>query len=143
MGRIGQRGDIMSETPVTNQGAGGSVGAVDFDGMMTIGDRYPGIGQPNMPVIRFLRLCVEEGHRLILNTCRMGQRLEEAVAWCDCAGVKFAAVNENLPERVARYGGDPRKISADWYLDDRNLAFENIKTWPEEILEVWERANPD
>lgn len=29
--------------------------------------------------------------------------------------------NENLPERIAQYGGDCRKISADYYFDDKNM----------------------
>jgi len=44
--------------------------------------------------------------------------LEEAVAWCERHGLMFDAVNDNLPERVAKYGGDTRKVSADEYWDD-------------------------
>ncbi len=29
--------------------------------------------------------------------------------------------NENLPERIAQYDGDCRKISADYYFDDKNM----------------------
>ena len=35
-------------------------------------------------------------------------------------GLKFDAVNENLPEIVEGFGGDSRKIYADVYIDDRN-----------------------
>ena len=34
-------------------------------------------------------------------------------------GLYFDAVNANLPERIAYFGGDCRKISADEYWDDR------------------------
>ncbi len=47
--------------------------------------------------------------------------LREAVAWCRERGLEFDAVNENLADRAALYGGDPRKISADLYLDDKGL----------------------
>ena len=33
----------------------------------------------------------------------------------------FDAVNENLPERIALYNNDCRKIGADYYIDDKNL----------------------
>jgi hypothetical protein len=36
-------------------------------------------------------------------------------------GLVFDAYNENLPERIAEYGGDCRKISADFYADDKNI----------------------
>ena len=55
---------------------------------------------------------------MILYTCREGDLLREAVDWCKAHGLEFDAVNENLPERIALYGGDCRKISADAYLDD-------------------------
>jgi hypothetical protein len=40
----------------------------------------------------------------------------------------FDAYNENLPERIAEYGGDCRKISADFYVDDKNLFMEGVNT---------------
>ena len=40
----------------------------------------------------------------------------------DLAQYIFEAVNENIPERVAQYGGTaPRKVSADEYWDDRGI----------------------
>jgi hypothetical protein len=92
--------------------------AVDFDGVI-VEDAYPGIGAPIWPVVEKLRLALERGDRLILNTCRCGERLQEALAACEAMSLTFAAVNENLPERIAFYGGDSRKISADVYWDDK------------------------
>ena len=93
--------------------------AVDFDGCLCE-DRWPEIGAPNMPVIRRLRrMKVLSGARLILWTCRSGEALEKAVKWCEHHGITFDAVNANLPETIAEYGDDPRKISATEYWDDR------------------------
>ena len=39
--------------------------------------------------------------------------------WCAGFGLYFDAVNQNVPERMAYYGSDSRKISADAYIDDR------------------------
>lgn len=93
--------------------------AVDFDGTLCE-NAYPNIGKANFQLIKGL---VEQqkryGAKLILWTCRVGKELDEAIAWCKVHGLTFDTVNENLPELIDRYGGDPRKIFADLYLDDR------------------------
>ena len=35
-------------------------------------------------------------------------------------GLEFDAVNDNLEEMKQIYGNNPRKIYADWYIDDKN-----------------------
>jgi hypothetical protein len=92
--------------------------AIDFDGTLCE-DRWPEIGPPIPEVIVEAKLRKKRGDALILWTCRCGEKLEEAVAWCRRFGLEFDAVNENLPERVALYGSESRKISADEYWDDR------------------------
>lgn len=92
--------------------------AVDFDGCLCV-SRWPEIGRANEALIERLKRAQLEGHKLILFTCREGQLLYNAVKWCRERGLLFNAVNENLPERIAQYGGDCRKISADLYIDDR------------------------
>ncbi|MEG1358359.1 MAG: hypothetical protein RSE23_01720 [Clostridia bacterium] len=92
--------------------------AVDFDGCLCE-DRYPEIGQPHPRVLNRLRVAQGQGKRLILWTCREGRLLEEAVEWCHQQGLRFAAINDNLPERVALYSNNCRKVSADEYLDDK------------------------
>jgi len=91
--------------------------AVDFDGCLCA-NQWPRIGAANNNAIRALIRLREQGARVILWTCRTGARLEEAVAWCERRGLTFDAVNDNLPDRVAQYGGDTRKVSADEYWDD-------------------------
>ena len=59
------------------------------------------------------------GAALILWTCRVDEKLGEAVAWCERFGLVFDAVNANLPERIAAYQNDCRKVNADEYWDDR------------------------
>jgi hypothetical protein len=92
--------------------------AVDFDG--TLCDfKWPGIGKPHWPIIHELIRRQADGDRIILWTCREGERLEEAVSWCLNHGLKFNAINSNVPERIEQYGDDPRKLSADEYWDDK------------------------
>lgn len=88
--------------------------AIDFDG--TLWD-HAGIQGPNIFLIEAAKRMQAAGHQLILWTCRFpGHRLEEAVACCAGVGLRFDAVNENLPGAI----GDPRKVVADLYIDDRS-----------------------
>ena len=92
--------------------------AVDFDGTLC-SDNYPNIGAANTRLIQILRKKQKLGDKLILWTCRAGERLTEAVEWCRKQGLVFDAVNDNLPEMIAFWGNDSRKISADIYIDDK------------------------
>ncbi len=94
--------------------------AVDFDGTLCENE-WPEIGQPEIDVINFCKQLKIEGHKLILWTCREGELLAYAIVWCAEHGLHFDTYNQNLPECIAQYGGDCRKISADYYIDDRNL----------------------
>lgn len=93
--------------------------AVDFDGLLCV-ENYPDIGRPHIGAIEHFKDLRIRGHKLILNTCREGELLDKAIVWCAEHGLYFDAHNENLPERIEQYGGDCRKISADFYADDRN-----------------------
>lgn len=93
--------------------------AVDFDGTLCK-DSYPQIGEPNTELIYRLKQMQQEGCKLILWTCRCGERLEEAVRWCGNFQIQFDAVNENVEETIQKYGTDSRKIHADIYIDDKS-----------------------
>ncbi len=92
--------------------------AVDFDGTLCYSN-WPELGDPNRVLIDQLIKCRESGHKLILWTCRAGEPLEKAVSWCRQQGLVFDAVNDNLPEIVSLYGNNSRKITCDFYIDDR------------------------
>jgi len=93
--------------------------AVDFDGTLCV-DCYPHIGAPNASLIRILRELQLQQKKLILWTCRNGQALSDAISWCATQGLRFDAINENLPEIIEKYGSDSRKITADIYIDDKS-----------------------
>lgn len=94
--------------------------AVDFDGTLCF-NRWPQIGKAKQPVIDFLIMQKQKGCKLILWTMREGEKLAEAVAWCQEHGLFFDAINDNLPEAQKRFGNNPRKVFANYYLDDHNL----------------------
>lgn len=92
--------------------------AIDFDGCL-VENRWPDIGAPNMAVVNAAIREQQNGAALILWTCRCGELLDMAVKFCAELGLTFDAVNANLPESVAAYGIDCRKVNADEYWDDR------------------------
>lgn len=96
----------------------GKIYAFDFDGTLCQ-EAFPSIGRPNKHMIAYAKHLQNRGDKLILWTCRNGERLKEAIAWCDFFGLHFDAVNANLPETLSKYGTDSRKITADYYIDDR------------------------
>lgn len=92
--------------------------AVDFDGTL-VTDEFPKIGRIICPVWDTLTALQENGCKIILWTCRNGEALKEAVDFCSVYGLHFDAINENLDEVKVMYGGDTRKVFADFYIDDR------------------------
>ena len=94
--------------------------AVDFDGTLCFSD-WPELGEPNRPLIDYLLAQKKSGNKLILWTCRAGEALEKAVSWCRDQHLEFDAINDNLPEIIELYGTNSRKITCDYYIDDRAM----------------------
>lgn len=94
--------------------------AIDFDGCLCEWS-WPEIGAPHMDVIKAAIQEKKNGAGLILWTCRIGERLDEAVKFCEDLGLTFDTVNANLPERIAAYQNDCRKVFADEYWDDKAI----------------------
>lgn len=123
--------------------------AVDFDGTLCE-NKYPEIGEENREVIEYLKERRKAGDRIILWTCRVGEMLEKAVAWCTAHDLEFDAVNENLPEIVESFGFDTRKIFANEYIDDRGFPLSScheksgMQKWAErEVKIACKHENPD
>ncbi len=99
--------------------------AVDFDGTLCYSD-WPELGEPNTQLISYLKKWKADGNKLILWTCRAGEALDKAINWCIEQELEFDAVNDNLPEIVELYGNNSRKITSDFYIDDRCILPEMI-----------------
>ena len=94
---------------------------VDFDGTLSFG-QWPDVGPANEELIMFLQNRRRQGDKVILWTCREGQELDVAVSWCKEQGLEFDAINDNLPDVIHKYGINSRKISCDFYIDDKAIA---------------------
>lgn len=100
--------------------------AIDFDGTMHDGE-YPFIGEPRKDVAEVLQALHEDGHTLILWTCRVGRPLDEALEWMERMAIPYDSVNEQDTSVLCAYGTDTRKVYADIYIDDHNLG--GLPSW--------------
>ncbi len=107
--------------------------AVDFDNTICY-PKWPAIGEPVTTAIETMRQWHTDGHKLVVWTCRAGPELEACRKWLDAHGVPYDTLNENLSERIALYGSDTRKVSADLYIDDRAVGA------PDDPMELWALA---
>lgn len=103
--------------------------AIDFDGMITTEDEYPNTGKLRSGAIEYINKLHEEGCFIIINSCRTGEEQKIAEKFLNENNIKFNLFNKNDPERIEKYGKDTRKISADIYIDDKNLG--GIFEWKE------------
>lgn len=94
--------------------------AVDFDGTI-VDHKYPQIGKEIPFAIATLKRLQAEHHVLILWSVREGKLLDEAVEFCRSRGLEFYAVNSNTPDDGEEQRTQRRKITADLYIDDRNI----------------------
>lgn len=101
--------------------------AVDFDGTLCF-SQWPELGEPNIQLIEKLKEYKSNGDKLILWTCRQGENLDAAVQWCKENGLYFDAVNDNLQEIKELFGNNSRKITADFYIDDKGILPQMIET---------------
>lgn len=109
--------------------------SIDFDGTI-VREKWPEIGRPIPGALAAIRKLHAAGHTIIINSCRaqapelaMREWLEEHLPGC------IDYINENSLERTTRYGGDCRKISADIYIDDKNIFCEGIN-WKDILEEI-------
>jgi hypothetical protein len=109
--------------------------AIDFDGTIVEHD-YPRIGKEMMFAFATIKELHKKGHKLILNTFRTGDLLNEAVEFCRNNGVEFYAVNKNYPEEEITEKA-PRKLDVDIFIDDRNIG--GFIGWSS----VWQTLHPE
>ena len=108
--------------------------AVDFDdtlfkynpppaGVRDYSGRLDSIGEPIWKWINWAAFQRDQGHKLILWTCREGSALALAVEAAAMVGLHFDAVNANIrTDDEHLYWPDCRKVKADIYLDDKGMA---------------------
>lgn len=111
--------------------------AVDFDGTMAV-EKYPLIG-PEIPgSIEGVKRLQELGYEVVIWTCREGEPLEMAKKWLSEKGVDVKYFNENTTAEIEFWKTDPRKVAADFYVDDRVVGgfpgWDKVIKWAEVYL---------
>lgn len=101
--------------------------AVDFDGTLHDGE-YPNIGEPSPSAIEIMQKLRQDGHYLIIWTCRHGDRLTEAINWLLENKIPFDRVNDHEPCNKAKFGSITRKVYAHLYIDDKQVG--GLPSWP-------------
>ena len=84
--------------------------AVDFDGTI-VEDKYPKIGKLRGNAIEVLKKLQEEGHYIILWTCRDGSELEEAVLFLKEKGFVPDKINDHSDRMIELYPNSKPKKS--------------------------------
>lgn len=93
--------------------------AIDFDGTI-VTNQYPKVGTLMLGAKKSINELYDD-HTIIINTCRSGAYADRCRRYLDKSGIKYHFFNENDPTLIKQYNGDTRKISADVYIDDKNL----------------------
>ena len=94
--------------------------AVDFDGTI-VENKWPLIGSLIPKAKEVINRFVLGGGKVIIWTCREGNKMLEAERFLQNNSIYYHAINENLPERIDLYGSDCRKVGADLYIDDLSV----------------------
>ena len=97
--------------------------AIDFDGVIYEEGAYPFVGEPIPKAIDTINKYYNQGHTIIIWTCREGEAAEEAILALERDGAKYHFFNNNDHNRIAQYNNDSRKIGCDIYIDDKSLNF--------------------
>lgn len=100
--------------------------AIDFDGTLHDAE-YPNIGKPVPGAVEALQGIHEDGHYIILWTCRQGQLLVDAINWMLDNSIPFHRINDNAHFNTERYGDNSRKVYAHVYIDDKGIS--GIPDW--------------
>lgn len=99
--------------------------AIDFDGTLFT-HKKDGKMFAHMDIINEAIRRKKQGDKLILWTNRENVSLKQALDLCERVGLRFDAVNNNIPDKIEELQYDPRKVYADEYWDDRMVDITNI-----------------
>lgn len=94
--------------------------AIDFDGTLHTG-KWPDIGAPAPYAMEVMEQLRQEGHYLIIWTCREGKQQTEMVNWLLEHKIPFDRINDHHPDSIKLYGSGARKIYAHLYVDDKQV----------------------
>jgi len=98
--------------------------AIDFDGTI-VEHTYPKIGKLKPNAKETINKWYEEGHKIIIWSCRMNKEKKEAELFLKENGIKFHTFNKNVIVNDT-FNPEP-KIFAHVYIDDRGFRYTDEK----------------
>lgn len=107
--------------------------AVDFDGTC-VKHAYPKIGE-DIGAVPVLKEMVRQGHKIVLNTMRSGELLDEAAQWFTDNGIELTG--KNFCPGQATWTSSP-KVFAQVYIDDAALGAPTIMDEKGNIFIDWQ-----
>jgi len=110
--------------------------AIDFDLTICMSE-YPALGPMRKDAAKIIRALHAEGFGIVINTCREGHALSDAMHWLRDNGIPYHYVNCNFPHLIKKYKADCRKISADMYIDDKGV--DPLPEWQEIYDKIHEK----
>lgn len=117
----------MSKTPL--------ILLCDFDETICHVPHFPRIDGIRKGAKKYINKLYDEGHYIIINTCRTDKYETEcydatnAISYLFDAGIKYHQFNDNHPKLIEYFGNNCRKLSGDIHIDDKNLSIFGIKPW--------------
>jgi len=93
---------------------------IDFDHTIC-NSSFPELGPEMDDAGDTIRKLVEEGYGVVINTCRSNEALGMAIGYLRRRNIPYHYINCNFPHLIELYNSDTRKVSADVYIDDKNL----------------------
>ena len=112
--------------------------AIDFDDTI-VENSYPNVGDLREGAKKYINKLYADGHYIIINTCRAGIYEYQAEYFLYLHGVNIHAINRNSPRSRMYFDPDCRKISADVYIDDKNVG--GLPSWEDIYDMVTAKAN--
>lgn len=100
--------------------------AIDFDGTI-VECKYPDIGELRKDAKETINKLYDEGYIIIINSCRSAMYEAGIYKTLKENDIDYDYINCNHPSSIEAFGMDCRKISADIYIDDKNLG--GIPDW--------------
>jgi hypothetical protein len=107
--------------------------AIDFDLTIANSQPFPKIQGLKKGAKKYINKLVNEGYHITIWTCRTdcekGNHLSEALSFLNGEGVMYHSANKNYEPLNKCFGNDCRKISADFYVDDKGLWLFGLPSW--------------
>lgn len=110
-----------SQTPI--------VVAIDFDDTIVVTGKFPEIKGIRKGAKKYINRLYKQGYYIIIWTCRYGVHAEMATRFLQEHGINYHWINQHHPGLMEFFQNDTRKISADIYIDDKNLFFFFHPSW--------------